>query len=103
MRNIDIKQLQLTRIIVDRLKAALDATIGALRSESAQPAETQGSATDNNKDDIAEQWRIRGYDRPFDVDEEPVERPQVFKRPAWVRTKVSALACSFAQGVLRIC
>ncbi|KAF9315517.1 SUMO1 sentrin specific peptidase 1 [Podila horticola] len=71
----------------NRLKAALDATIGALRSESAQPAETQGSATDNNKDDIAEQWRIRGYDRPFDVDEEPAERPQVFKRPAIAEVK----------------
>ncbi|KAG0342450.1 SUMO1 sentrin specific peptidase 1 [Podila horticola] len=83
----------------NRLKAALDATIGALRSESAKPAETQGSGTDNNKDDIAEQWRIRGYDRPFDVDEEPVERPQVFKRPAWVRTKVVDKEPSWLQNL----
>lgn len=84
------KQMKLMNILLDRLKAALDATIGALRSDSAKPAEIQGSATDSNKDDITEQWRIRGYDRPFDVDEEPVERPHVFKRPAWTRTKVKA-------------
>jgi len=82
-------------ILLDRLKAALDATIGALRADIAKPAETQASTTDNdnnnaNKDDVTDQWRIRGYDRPFDVDEEPVERPHVFKRPAWVRTKVPA-------------
>ncbi|KAF9392645.1 SUMO1 sentrin specific peptidase 1 [Podila verticillata] len=87
----------------NRLKAALDATIGALRADIAKPAETQGSTTDNNinnnTDDVTDQWRIRGYDRPFDVDEEPVERPQVFKRPAWVRIKVVDKEPSWLQNL----
>ncbi|KAI1309979.1 SUMO1 sentrin specific peptidase 1 [Mortierella claussenii] len=68
-------------------KAALDATIGALRSDRGSYVSSRRTSQPNIEDEIAEHRRIRAYNRSYDKDDWQFERSTASRQPAWLRTK----------------
>ncbi|KAI7819331.1 hypothetical protein BC939DRAFT_460455 [Gamsiella multidivaricata] len=71
----------------NRLKAALDATIGALRSDRESYAGSRKSSTPSIEEQVAEQRRIRAYNQSSDKEDWDFERNIVPRQAAWLRTK----------------
>ncbi|KAG0324990.1 SUMO1 sentrin specific peptidase 1, partial [Podila humilis] len=74
-----------------RLKAVLDATIGALKSDRTKtPTErsTETADTVENKGDADNQRRVRAYKWPYDDDEESTEKTPNYRRSTWIRAKM---------------
>ncbi|KAF9114280.1 SUMO1 sentrin specific peptidase 1 [Mortierella sp. AM989] len=70
-----------------RLQAALDATIGVLRSDKESYTNSKKNLLPSIEDEVAENRRIRAYNRSFDRDDWDVGRSTVSRQPAWMRTK----------------
>ncbi|KAG0004058.1 SUMO1 sentrin specific peptidase 1 [Entomortierella chlamydospora] len=70
-----------------RLQAALDATIGALRSDRESYMSSRKDSFPSIEDEVAEHRRIRAYNRSFDRDELDIGRISTSRQPAWMKTK----------------
>ncbi|KAF9381077.1 SUMO1 sentrin specific peptidase 1 [Mortierella sp. AD011] len=70
-----------------RLQAALDATIGVLRSDRESYVSSRKDSFPSIEDEVAEHRRIRAYNRSFDRDELDIGRTAASRQPAWMRTK----------------
>ncbi|KAF9425292.1 SUMO1 sentrin specific peptidase 1 [Podila epigama] len=86
-RFLDRHYQSTTKSAQDRLKAALDATIGVLRTDTVR-TNVKTEKTDDDEGDVTDNTRVRVYGRPrTDSDEETTERTHIQKRPAWFRAK----------------
>ncbi|KAF9210118.1 SUMO1 sentrin specific peptidase 1 [Haplosporangium sp. Z 27] len=70
-----------------RLQAALDATIGILRSDKENYVSSGKNSLPSIEDEVAEHRRMRAYNRGFDKDDWDISRSSISRQPAWMRTK----------------
>ncbi|KAF9912694.1 SUMO1 sentrin specific peptidase 1 [Linnemannia zychae] len=70
-----------------RLKYALDATIGTLKSERESVLGSRRDSTSSYADEVAENRRLRAINQSLDVEESDTERRLGPRQPAWLRTK----------------
>lgn len=75
--------------LLGRLKEALDATIGTLKSERESYLSSREDSIQSIEDEIAEHRRIRALNRSYNSrDDWDFEKSTVTKQPAWLSTKV---------------
>ncbi|ORZ11035.1 hypothetical protein BCR41DRAFT_357393 [Lobosporangium transversale] len=79
-------QLRCCRARMNRLQAALDATIGALRSDRESIVSSRRTSQPSIDEEIAEHRRMREYYRSYDKDDLLLERSITSRQPAWLRT-----------------
>ncbi|KAG0000981.1 SUMO1 sentrin specific peptidase 1 [Modicella reniformis] len=73
---------------LNRLKEALDATIGTLKSERESYINSRGNLTPSIEEEIAEHRRNRAYNRANNSrDDWEFEKSTVSRQPAWLSTK----------------
>ncbi|KAF9091385.1 SUMO1 sentrin specific peptidase 1 [Mortierella sp. AD031] len=70
-----------------RLKSALDATIGSLKSDRETVWSSRRGSTSSYADEVAENRRLRAINQSLDRDDLETERWNGPRQPAWLRTK----------------
>ncbi|KAF9435855.1 SUMO1 sentrin specific peptidase 1 [Entomortierella beljakovae] len=71
----------------NRLQAALDATIGVLRSDRESHINSRKNSIPSIEEEVAEHRRNRAYNKSFGRDDWDTNGSVISRQPAWLRTK----------------